>query len=182
MRTYHHTTRQSKSIKRWNEGSLHQKTQAQCCLTKFDIVSKIKIPNLCQYDSFWWWAELVFQQVLRSRNIHNDRITVWMTNDSLNEKLAVGQMTAWTKNWQLGKRQLERKTGNWANDSLNKKTGSWTNDSLNKAWFPLNVSVLATNQSCLLMQTLLRFAGFHKQPSVARFIARSFVFGSMWIT
>ena len=34
-----------------------------------------------------------------------------------------------------------------------------------KAWFPLNVSLIATNQSCLLARTLLRFAGFHKQPS-----------------
>ena len=34
-----------------------------------------------------------------------------------------------------------------------------------KAWFPLNVSVIATNRSCLLARTLLRFAGFHKQPS-----------------
>ena len=33
------------------------------------------------------------------------------------------------------------------------------------AWFPLNVSVIATNWSCLLARTLLRFAGFHKQPS-----------------
>ena len=30
-----------------------------------------------------------------------------------------------------------------------------------KAWFPLNVSVIATNRSCLLARTLLRFAGFH---------------------
>ena len=29
------------------------------------------------------------------------------------------------------------------------------------AWFPLNVSVIATNQSCLLA----RFAGFYRQPS-----------------
>ena len=33
------------------------------------------------------------------------------------------------------------------------------------AWFPLHVSVIATNQSFLLARTLLRFAGFHKQPS-----------------
>ena len=33
-----------------------------------------------------------------------------------------------------------------------------------KAWFPLNVSVLATNWSCLLVRTLLCFAGFHRQP------------------
>ena len=31
-----------------------------------------------------------------------------------------------------------------------------------EAWFPLNVSMLATNQSCLL----LHFVGFHKQPSL----------------
>ena len=29
-----------------------------------------------------------------------------------------------------------------------------------KAWFPLNVSVIATNRSCLLARTLLGFAGF----------------------
>ena len=34
-----------------------------------------------------------------------------------------------------------------------------------KAWFPSNVSVIATNRSCLLARTLLRFAGFHRQPS-----------------
>ena len=34
-----------------------------------------------------------------------------------------------------------------------------------ETWFPFNVSVIATNRSCLLAQTLLRFAGFHKQPS-----------------
>ena len=34
------------------------------------------------------------------------------------------------------------------------------------AWFPLNVSVLATNRSCLLVRTLLHFAGFHRQPSL----------------
>ena len=34
-----------------------------------------------------------------------------------------------------------------------------------KAWFPLNVSLLATNRSCLLARTLLSFASFHKQPS-----------------
>ena len=33
------------------------------------------------------------------------------------------------------------------------------------ARFPLNVSVIATNRSCLLARTLLRFAGSHKQPS-----------------
>ena len=37
--------------------------------------------------------------------------------------------------------------------------------SLSKAWFPLNVSVIATNRSCLLARTLLHFAGFHRQPS-----------------
>ena len=152
MRTYHHTTRQSKSIKRWKEGSLHQKSQAQCCLTKFDIVSKIKIPNLCQYNGCCWQF-LVVSGACLSTSFMIAKHTQWQ-NNSLNNK------------WQLGKRQLERKTGNWANDSLNKKTGSWTNDSLNKAWFPLNVSVLATNQSCLLVQTLLRFAGFHRQPSL----------------
>ena len=30
-----------------------------------------------------------------------------------------------------------------------------------KAWFPLNVSAIATNRSYLLARTLLRFAGFH---------------------
>ena len=35
-----------------------------------------------------------------------------------------------------------------------------------KAWFPLNVSVIATNRSCLLARTLLRFAGFHRHLSV----------------
>ena len=35
-----------------------------------------------------------------------------------------------------------------------------------KAWFPLNFSVIATNRSCLLARTLLRFAGFHRQPSL----------------
>ena len=34
-----------------------------------------------------------------------------------------------------------------------------------KAWFTLNVSVIETNQSFLLVRTLLRFVGFHKQPS-----------------
>ena len=34
-----------------------------------------------------------------------------------------------------------------------------------KAWFPLNVSVIATNLSCLLTRTLLRFAGFLRKPS-----------------
>ena len=34
-----------------------------------------------------------------------------------------------------------------------------------KAWFPLIVLVIATNRSCLLARTLLRFAGFHRQPS-----------------
>ena len=33
-----------------------------------------------------------------------------------------------------------------------------------KTWFPLNVSVIATNRSCLLARTLLRFGGFHWQP------------------
>ena len=37
---------------------------------------------------------------------------------------------------------------------------------MTKAWFPLNVSVIATNRSCLLVQTLLRFAGFYRQPSL----------------
>ena len=32
---------------------------------------------------------------------------------------------------------------------------------LTKAWFPLNVSVVATNLSC---SPLLRFAGFHRRP------------------
>ena len=32
-----------------------------------------------------------------------------------------------------------------------------------KAWFSLNDSVIETNCSCLLAQTLLRFAGFHRQ-------------------
>ena len=32
--------------------------------------------------------------------------------------------------------------------------------------FSLNVSVLAKNQSCLLVRTFLHFAGFHKQPSL----------------
>ena len=35
-----------------------------------------------------------------------------------------------------------------------------------KAWFPLNGSVLSTNRSCLLVRTLLCFAGFHRQPSL----------------
>ena len=34
-----------------------------------------------------------------------------------------------------------------------------------KAWFPLNVSVLATDRSCLLARTSLRWAGFHRQAS-----------------
>ena len=34
-----------------------------------------------------------------------------------------------------------------------------------KAWFPLNVSVLETNRSSLLVWTLLRFVVFHRQPS-----------------
>ena len=34
-----------------------------------------------------------------------------------------------------------------------------------KGRFPLNVSVIATNRSCLLARTPLRFASFHKQPS-----------------
>ena len=34
-----------------------------------------------------------------------------------------------------------------------------------KAWLPLNVSVLTTNRSCLLVLTLLHFAGFHRQLS-----------------
>ena len=38
-------------------------------------------------------------------------------------------------------------------------------DGSHKAWFPLNVSVLATIQSCFLVRTLLRLAGFHRQPS-----------------
>ena len=33
------------------------------------------------------------------------------------------------------------------------------------AWFSLNVSVIATNRSCLLARMLVRFAGFHKQQS-----------------
>ena len=33
-------------------------------------------------------------------------------------------------------------------------------------WLPLNVSVLATNRNCLLVQTILRLAGFHRQPSL----------------
>ena len=33
-----------------------------------------------------------------------------------------------------------------------------------KAWFPLNISVFATNRSCLLVRTLVRSAGFHRQP------------------
>ena len=47
-----------------------------------------------------------------------------------------------------------------------------------KAWFPLNVSVIATNRNCLLGQTLLRFAGFHMQPSFG-FLRGLFVFGGM---
>ena len=35
-----------------------------------------------------------------------------------------------------------------------------------KAWFPLNVSVVATNRSCLLVRTLLHFAGFNRQTSL----------------
>ena len=38
-------------------------------------------------------------------------------------------------------------------------------DAFCKAWFPLNVLMIATNRSCLLTRTLLRFAGFHRQPS-----------------
>ena len=34
-----------------------------------------------------------------------------------------------------------------------------------KAWYPLNVSVLATDRSCLLARTSLRWAGFHRQAS-----------------
>ena len=34
------------------------------------------------------------------------------------------------------------------------------------AWFPINVSVLATNWSCVLVRTLLHFAGFHRLPSL----------------
>ena len=34
-----------------------------------------------------------------------------------------------------------------------------------EAWFPLNVSVLATNGSCLLTRTVLHFSGFHRWPS-----------------
>ena len=34
-----------------------------------------------------------------------------------------------------------------------------------KAWFPLNVSVLATDRSCLLARTSLRWPGFHRQAS-----------------
>ena len=34
-----------------------------------------------------------------------------------------------------------------------------------KAWFPLNVSVLATDRSCLLARTSLRCPGFHRQAS-----------------
>ena len=37
---------------------------------------------------------------------------------------------------------------------------------ISKAWFPLNVSVLATHRSCLLVRMLLRFAGFYWQPSL----------------
>ena len=33
-----------------------------------------------------------------------------------------------------------------------------------KWWFPINVLVLTTNGSCLLVQTSLRFVGFHSQP------------------
>ena len=39
-----------------------------------------------------------------------------------------------------------------------------------EAWFPLNVLVIATNRSCLLVRTLLCFAGLLKQPS----------FGLLW--
>ena len=38
-----------------------------------------------------------------------------------------------------------------------------------KVWFPLNVSVIATNQSCLLVRMMLRFAGFHRQSSFGLF-------------
>ena len=38
---------------------------------------------------------------------------------------------------------------------------------VDKARFPLNVLVIATNRSCLLARTLLRFAGFQKQPSLS---------------
>ena len=34
-----------------------------------------------------------------------------------------------------------------------------------KPGFLLNVSVIATNRSCLLMRILFGFAGFHSQPS-----------------
>ena len=33
-------------------------------------------------------------------------------------------------------------------------------------WWHLIVSVLATNRSCLLVRKLLRFVGFHRQPSL----------------
>ena len=39
------------------------------------------------------------------------------------------------------------------------------NRNVGKAWFPINVSVIATNRSSLLARTLLRFASFHKPPS-----------------
>ena len=47
-----------------------------------------------------------------------------------------------------------------------------------KAWFPLNASVIATNRSCLLARTLLRFRRF-PFSTIVWFIARSFVFGGM---
>ena len=39
-----------------------------------------------------------------------------------------------------------------------------------KAWFPSNVSVLATNQSGLLVQALLSIAGFQEQASKGLFL------------
>ena len=42
----------------------------------------------------------------------------------------------------------------------------WKRCVLPKAWFPLNVSMLATNRSCLLVRTFLCFAGFHRQQSL----------------
>ena len=39
-------------------------------------------------------------------------------------------------------------------------------DSMSKTWFLLNVSVLASNRSSLLVRTLLRFARFHRHPSL----------------
>ena len=43
----------------------------------------------------------------------------------------------------------------------------WSGDigMLYETWFTLNVSVLATNQSCLLVRILLRFDSFHRQAS-----------------